>query len=599
MYGMRFRTALRTSLSVLLLVLLVQPLCAQKEAPVKGQVGWIRQAGWAEIGSDGRRSGYIFELLDKMAEDGRLEFEYREASSRKELEELIAGGKVDLFIEDTVSSNTEGMTTLPGSIGRAGILLLCSRPGDERFSADDFAALDGKTLALKDKSSVKRNIGNFERENAFTTKKRYYDSADAVRKALLSGSVDLAVLSNYDDTAGLVIQAKFGLAERHIAVSDRRPDLKEALYREIERVLLEDPLYLHTLTLKYNDSQNTGTMAFSKKEMDFIQNAPPIDIYIRDDLPMYNLGQNGTFTGYFPTMLGQISKDTGLTFTIRGYTDTDKLADDFKVRMDPFALCVLPRGDSKLADGSLKCTGTATSFTLLLMVKKGHKQDIRTVAYNRDSHVRDLVAEYGYTGIEYEDGTAALNAVLKDEADSALVENYIGQILLNVRKYRKALTVRFDPIITCDLVFAAMADTDDTLLTIMNKSLMNLSKDDLWSYTRASSSIDYWGFSLVGFLLDNWYVLVLVLLVFVAGIGIIVLQHRFNRRLEASNRNKDVFLADMSHDFRTPLTAISGFAYLGKTENDPRYYPEIITSAAYMQELVNDILNIRQYSEGK
>ena len=615
---MRFRPAIRSFIFSTLLLLLCATgtgLSAQspadssatqsiqrdgrQSAPVRGTVVWMRQEGWSDISPEGHKSGIIFELLDKLSEDGNLKFDYVEASGKKELKNLLLSGKADLFVEDGGTSTFDGITVIPDSIGPAGMLLLCSRPGDERFSADNFVALDGKTLALKDKVAVIRNTETFEHSKGFSTKKRYYDSVAEIRQALISGGTDLAILSNYDDSSGLIIQAKFGLTERHFAVRDSRSDLKEALSSEMEKIQLKDPLYLHKLSIRFSDSQKSGIMAFSRKEQDFIRNAPPVDLYIRNDLPMYSWETNGRYTGFFHIMLEQISRDTGLQFNIKGYTDTAVLAEDFNKRTDPYALCVLPSSDDSIRDGILRSTGTATSFNLLLMARKDDRKDIKTVSYNKDAHLRVLVAEHNFTGREYGDGTESFAAVLNGEVDAVLVENYMAQLLMNRREFRNTFTVRFDTVITNDLVFAAKAGNDGNLISIMNKAMQNLDEDDLWSYTRASSPIDYWGTSITDLLLDNWYVLLLIALVFIAGILVIVIQHRFTKRLELSNKNKDVFLADMSHDFRTPLTAISGFAYLGKSESDPRYYAEIITSAAYMQELVNDILNIRQYSEGK
>ena len=613
---MRFRTTIRSFLSTSLLLLLFATgtgLSAQditspgsapiqqdgrQSSPVRGTVVWMHLNGCTELDQAGHRTGTVFNLLDKISESGKLKFDYVEAGSWKELEALVSGGAADIYVEDDRTGSIEGVTIMPGSFG-AGSLMICSKHGDGRFSEDNFAAMNGKRLAIKDKPYARKYLETFEQEKGFSTEKLYFDSSEDVKDSLLSGKADLAVQSNYNDTRGLDILTKFGLSERRIAVSDRRKDLQEAMFLRMGEILLEDPAYMNRLTVKYIESPNMGQLAFSRKEMDLIRNAPAIDIYCRNDLPMYNVEKNGTFTGYFPAVLEQISEDTGLKFNIRGYGNTDKMGSDFKNSGSPYALCVMPEDYNFFMDKNLRATGAITSFTMLMLTKNGFKQDIKTVAYSKDSNLQDLLKGYGFSAKEFMSEDAALNAVMRGEADAILLENYAIQGIMNRRKYRNNLAVRFDPIINSNLVFAALSIADESLISIMNKELQNLPEEELWSYVRASSAMGYWKVPLMDTLIDNWYIMLLASLLGFAALAIIFMQHRFNQRLELSNKNKDVFLADMSHDFRTPLTAISGFAYLGKSESDPRYYAEIITSAAYMQELVNDILNIRQYSEGK
>ncbi len=74
-------------------------------------------------------------------------------------------------------------------------------------------------------------------------------------------------------------------------------------------------------------------------------------------------------------------------------------------------------------------------------------------------------------------------------------------------------------------------------------------------------------------------------------------------KAESANRLKSVFLANMSHDIRTPLNGILGFANLlmKKTENSQAlgYVKTIINSGELLLNLLNDILDLSKIEAGQ
>ena len=72
---------------------------------------------------------------------------------------------------------------------------------------------------------------------------------------------------------------------------------------------------------------------------------------------------------------------------------------------------------------------------------------------------------------------------------------------------------------------------------------------------------------------------------------------------EKASRAKSDFLARMSHDMRTPLTTVLGLCDLAADHcRDPelqRYFHDIRASAAYLQSLLSDILDVQRLASGK
>ena len=79
------------------------------------------------------------------------------------------------------------------------------------------------------------------------------------------------------------------------------------------------------------------------------------------------------------------------------------------------------------------------------------------------------------------------------------------------------------------------------------------------------------------------------------------------RKLEeerAANAAKSVFLSNMSHDIRTPMNAVIGFANLAlQNEDQPAkvhdYLNKILISSNHLLELINDVLEMSRIESGK
>lgn len=71
-----------------------------------------------------------------------------------------------------------------------------------------------------------------------------------------------------------------------------------------------------------------------------------------------------------------------------------------------------------------------------------------------------------------------------------------------------------------------------------------------------------------------------------------------------ANKAKSAFLSNMSHDIRTPMNAVIGFANLALSHIDDNkrvedYLGKIIISGNHMQELINNVLDISHIESGK
>jgi PAS domain S-box-containing protein len=80
---------------------------------------------------------------------------------------------------------------------------------------------------------------------------------------------------------------------------------------------------------------------------------------------------------------------------------------------------------------------------------------------------------------------------------------------------------------------------------------------------------------------------------------------RDKQAAELANRAKTEFLSRMSHEMRTPLNAVIGFAQLLKLQqspsvsNRPTYADHILQAGQHLLALVNDVLDLQQVEEGR
>ena len=73
---------------------------------------------------------------------------------------------------------------------------------------------------------------------------------------------------------------------------------------------------------------------------------------------------------------------------------------------------------------------------------------------------------------------------------------------------------------------------------------------------------------------------------------------------ESANKAKSAFLSNMSHDIRTPMNAVIGFATLAlanvdNTEKVKDYLAKILSSSNHLLSLINDILDMSRIESGK
>jgi signal transduction histidine kinase/ActR/RegA family two-component response regulator len=239
--------------------------------------------------------------------------------------------------------------------------------------------------------------------------------------------------------------------------------------------------------------------------------------------------------------------------------------------------------------------------------------------------------------VEYSDSAAAKQAVLDGKVDAALFYGYDAEYTVNQDK-TGMLAYTLVPDISVQLQAVMRADSDHTLMSILMKCMNHMSsaeKSDIISqYISFSATELDWKdyFMLHPFVLILLCILVLIILFAIGFVAISTraeMRHRavleskvdeitaLNRQLEerqekleesrqqaeAANEAKTAFLFNMSHDIRTPMNAIIGFAdLLEKHQEEPEkradYLKKIQDSSTVLLSIINNVLEMSRIEKG-
>ncbi len=577
--------------ALILLLLSVFPLVSQEvKIPVDEEPTVVR-IGW----DNGDYRGYLYEFLQSIAKIAGLKYEYVEGAI-PELSEKIENGEIDMLCGVTKNSGVKNVFYSKRTIGPL-FHQIVSRPNDIRYARKKFDAMNGATVALMNGPGEAELFHRIEELFGIKVLLSYYDTSEDTLYALRTGEADLAFITNYQDSDGFDIIVELYPDEMLVAVTEQKPELMKRIDFALDSIILDDVFYVYGLYRRHFSSPRRKNVALTPREETFARNLAPLNVYMRTDKDVFSMYKRGVFSGFIPRLFKELSDQTGLKFNFVAVSSNYQMLD--AVRSDKNAIASFVMDDYNWAmDNNMILTENIIDYPLVLITQK-KQSSIYSVAYRDSGYLTsERVRGFTYDMIPYSSDAAALRAVKSGRIDAFMTDSYTSQKLLSVRRNADVLLSSIVNGTECGISFGVSDLAPPMLVSVITKGLRNISETEKNNILQ-ECIVDAANPSVMSVLRNYYWPIILIILVFSMMVVVILMQRSYNRKLRLADKNKDFFLANMSHDFRTPLGAIKGFAYLGETENNTSYYQQIQSSAVYLEELVNDLLNVHQYANGK
>jgi signal transduction histidine kinase/ActR/RegA family two-component response regulator len=218
--------------------------------------------------------------------------------------------------------------------------------------------------------------------------------------------------------------------------------------------------------------------------------------------------------------------------------------------------------------------------------------------------------------VEYPTQDDAKQAVKDGDVDAALLYRYDAEYTVNQDKNGK-LAFTLIPNTTLQIRAAIRAESDHTLMSILMKCMKHLDEGQ-----KSAIISECISFSATEMTLGDYIALhpktavgvcVFLLVVLFVMVGIVFYGSRERmyrkkleeacREAEAANNAKTTFLFNMSHDIRTPMNAIIGFAdlmehHMDDSEKRADYLKKIQDSSAVLLSIINNVLEMARIEKG-
>lgn len=625
----------RSVCAVLCLLLLLSVALPVKAAAETAPAKVVRVGSFEDTfnycNEKGARKGYGYELLETLSGYTGWQFEYV-TCDWSDCFEKLENGEIDI------------MGGISYTEDRAEEMLFSDEPmGEEKYylyadlsrtdlSTSDYKTLNGKKIGVLMGAESEVMLTEWEEKYGLKTQHVNISNNEDVKQKLANHEIDcfVSLEESYWAELGISTITRVGKSSIYYVLNKDRSDLKEELDNAMCALDEEAPFYTADLCKKYFSLDYKPILTGEEKawlkehgaiRMGFLTSDSGVSTY---DPATGEI--TGTITDYI-----QFARDClgnqELEFQLVGYDD--KEAELNALKSGEIDMIFHFDQSPNLAE-EYRLARTNTTWTANMMVVTNKQLFIENqvnrvaVPQNKISLTRYIAFYYPqWEIVDCDTQEDAIKLVKDGQADCFITG------ISSEAKYSKNYGFYSVPLPNPANSCFAVKSGNRSLLSILNKTIKAMPANMLTS-SLAMHKSSARKVTLSEFIRDNFFMVLLVSSIFVAVILLAILKllrkarkaeaaarkaandtQELNAKLqiaaenaESANRAKSTFLFNMSHDIRTPMNAIIGYADLASRHlDDPakleKYMENIQVCGQNLLMLLNNVLDLARIENDK
>ena len=630
------QTLMRKSVCAMLCLLLLLPALFPVKAAAETAPAKVVRVGSFEdtfnyCNEKGARKGYGYELLETLSGYTGWQFEYV-TCDWSDCFEKLENGEIDI------------MGGISYTEDRAEEMLFSDEPmGEEKYylyadlsradiSASDFKILDGKKIGVVMGTEPEVMLTEWEEKYGIKTQHVNISNNEDVKQKLANHEIDcfVSLEESYWAELGISTITRVGKSSIYYVLNKDRPDLKEELDNAMRALDEEAPFYTADLCKKYFSLDYKPILTGEEKawlrkhgaiRMGFLTSDSGVSTY---DPATGEI--TGTIIDYIQFAADCLGNQE-LEFQLVGYDD--KEAELNALKSGEIDMIFHFDQSPNLAE-EYRVARTNTTWTANMMAVTNkplfteNQANRVAVPHNKISLTRYIAFYYPqWEIVDCDTQEDAIKLVKDGQADCFIIG--VGSEAKYSKNYGFYSVPLPNPANSC----FAVKSGNRSLLSILNKTIKAMPANMLTS-SLAMHKSSARKVTLSDFIKDNFVMVLLVSSIAVAAVLLTILKllqkarkaeaaakkaandtQELNAKLqvavenaESANRAKSTFLFNMSHDIRTPMNAIIGYADLASRHlDDPakleKYMENIQVCGQNLLVLLSNVLDLARIENDK
>ena len=585
------------------------------------------------VDKNGTRRGYGYELMQALGGYTGWKFEYVKCDWSNCFDKL-ENGEIDVMGDISYTDErAKKMLFSEEPMGEENYVLYADLSHTDIVTSD-FKSLDGKRVGVLMGTEPEIMLTEWENKNGIHTEHINVYNNDDVEKKLANHEIDCFVsleesIWSEQEISSVTNVGKSGI---YFVINKERSDIKTELDCAMRQLDKDSPFFKADLYKKYFTLDYSQILTGEEKL--WMEEHGHIKIgFLDNDTAVFSMDEEtgkltGTLTEYISYAKDCLGNQT-LEFNILAYNDYDAMLQALQENEIDMIFYASRNPDLAEKKG-YALTNTAWTYSLMAVTdeKYFNENEVYTVAVPKEKEALKQHMAFSYPQWKFVDCDSLADAadmVMNEKADCFVMGT--SQAL----KYDNNQDFKSVPLTKTMEACFAVRGGEGTLLSILNKTLKTMPSDMLTSTLAIyDSTADKITFS--DFIKDNMLVFFVATGFFALSIiGIILILLKKARKAEAvaklaandtqklndkleialkkaedANLAKTRFLNNMSHDIRTPMNAILGYAQLMEDELKEKELPETLEHLEKLQQsgnlllsIINNVLDMAQIESGR